>query len=232
MITPRDAACEIVRSKGWLSHTPIWFQRALLDRCRLEQFKAGAPIYSIGDKPRGMFGIVAGCLSISVVREGQGPYTAHFTMPGSWFGAVSAFTRQPRRVGLTATRDTVLLHLPLRAFDEIVKDAPSAWRLFGLVTIGHLHVALGGSDDLMIRNHVKRFVAILLRAGDCRYVNPLGRGPVEIDIKHEDLAHMANVARTTAGAILRKLEADGHLALSYRHISILAPDALRTMLRD
>ena len=31
---------------------------------------------------------------------------------------------------------------------------------------------------------------------------------------------------------LRKLEADGHLALSYRRIILLAPDALRKMLRD
>jgi hypothetical protein len=41
---------------------------------------------------------------------------------------------------------------------------------------------------------------------------------------------MANIARTTAGAILRKLESDGHIALSYRRITILAPDALRKML--
>jgi CRP-like cAMP-binding protein len=51
-------------------------------------------------------------------------------------------------------------------------------------------------------------------------------------MNHEDLAHMANVARTTAGAILRKLEADGYLALSYRRIRVKAPDALRSMLRD
>ena len=232
MIILRDAACEVVRSKGWLSHTPASFQRAVLERCRLEKFKAGTPIYSIGDKPRGMYGISAGCVSISLVPAEQGPYTAHFSTPGNWFGEVSAFTRQPQRVGLTAARDTVLLHLPLRAFNEIVSKDPSAWRLFGLVTIGHLHTAMGGSDDLMIRNHVKRFVAILLRAGDCRHVSPQGRCPVEIDINHEDLAHMANVARTTAGAILRKLEADGHLALAYRRISILAPDALRTLLLD
>jgi hypothetical protein len=43
---------------------------------------------------------------------------------------------------------------------------------------------------------------------------------------------MANVARTTAGAILRELEAKGHVALSYRRIDILAPDALRRNLRD
>jgi len=43
---------------------------------------------------------------------------------------------------------------------------------------------------------------------------------------------IANVARTTAGTILRKLESNGHVTLSYRRINILAPDALRMMLRD
>jgi CRP/FNR family cyclic AMP-dependent transcriptional regulator len=231
MILRQHAACEVARTRGWLSHTPTWFQRAVLDRCRLEQFRAGAPIYSIGDKPRGMYGIIAGCLGVSVARGEQGHYTAHFAMPGSWFGEVSAFTRQPQRVGLTATRDSELLHLPLRAIDEIFKRNPAACRWFGLVAIEHLDLAIGGSDDLMIRDHVKRFVAVLLRLANCRNISPRDGLPIEIDVSHEDLAHMANVARTTAGAILRKLEADGHLALSYRRISILAPDALRETLR-
>lgn len=226
------AARDVVRRQGWLRQTPTAFQCAVLDRCRLERFKAGVTIYSIGDKPGGMFGIASGCIGISMAPQERGPYTAHLATPGSWFGQASAFTRQPRMVGLVATRDTELLHLPLRAIDEIVKRDPSAWRLFGLITIDHLNVAIGGSDDLMIRDHTKRFVAVLLRIGNCRLVSPRKRGPIEIDMNHEDLAHMANVARTTAGAILRRLEADGHLALSYRRISILAPDALREMLRD
>jgi CRP-like cAMP-binding protein len=179
-----------------------------------------------------MFGIVAGCLGISVARGEQGHYAALFARPGSWFGEVSAITRQPQRAGLTATRDAELLHLPLRAIDEIIRRDPAAWRFFGLVTIDHLDLAMGGSDDLMIRDHVKRFVAVLLRLANCRHVSPRDGLPIEVDVSHEDLAHMANVARTTAGAILRKLEADGHLALSYRRISILAPDELRGVLRD
>jgi CRP/FNR family cyclic AMP-dependent transcriptional regulator len=232
MIILQRAACEIARSKGWLSHTPSSFQRAVLDRCRLEQYKSGTQIYSIGDKPRGMYGIVAGCLGISVSRGEQGDFIAHFAIPGSWFGEVSAFTREPQRVGLTATRDTELLHLPLRAIDEIVRRDPAAWRLFGLVTIGHLDLAIGGSDDLMMRDHVKRFVAVLLRLADCRHVDPRDGLPIEINVSHEDLAHMANVARTTAGAILRELETEGCLELSYRRMSILTPDALRKKLRD
>jgi CRP/FNR family transcriptional regulator, cyclic AMP receptor protein len=222
---------EVVLSQGWLSHTPLSFRRTVLDRCLLERFKAGTQVYAVGDEPGGMYGIVSGGLGISIAPGERGPYTAHFAMPGTWFGEAAAITRQPRRVGLTATRDSELLHLRLRAIDEIVRLDPSAWRLFALVTIGHLDMAIGGSDDLMIRDHVQRFVAVLLRIGNCRRVTPRGC-EIEVDMNHEELAYMANVARTTAGAILRKLEADGHLALSYRRIRILAPDTLRAMLRD
>jgi len=197
-----------------------------------EHFKAGTHVYSIGDEPGGIFGLVSGGLSVSIAPGERGPYIAHFAAPGTWFGEGSAITRQPRRIGLTATRDSDLLHLPLHAIDEIVRRDPSAWRLFALVTIAHLDVAIGGSDDLMIRDHVQRFVAVLLRLGSCRRVSPEDGRAVEVDMNHEDLAYMANIARTTAGVILRKLEADGHLALSYRRIKILAPDALRAMLRD
>jgi len=217
-------------SQGWLSHTPPAFRRAVLDRCLLEHFKAGTSVYSVGDKPGGMFGIVSGCLGVSMAPGEEGPYTAHFAMPGNWFGQAAAFTRRPRTIGLIATRKTELLHLPLWAIDEIVKRNPAAWRLFGLVTLDHLDLAMKGAEDLMIRNHVKRFVAVLLRNGGCRYSDPRDGPPVEVDINHADLAHMANVSRTTAGAILRELEADGHLTLSYRCIGILAPAALRKIL--
>jgi CRP-like cAMP-binding protein len=227
-----EAACELVSNRGWLRHTPVPFRRAVLERCRLQQFAAGTPVYSIGDEPGGMYGVVSGALGISVAPGEHGPYTAHLAMSGAWFGEAAAFTRRPRMVGLTATRDTELLHLPLHAIDDIVRRDPGAWRYFGLITIGQLDIAIGASDDLMTRDHFSRFVAVLLRFANCRHVSPRNGLPVDIDISHDDLAHMANVARTTAGAILRKLEADGHLALSYRCISILAPDALRKMLCD
>jgi len=82
------------------------------------------------------------------------------------------------------------------------------------------------------RSHVKRFVAVLLRLGNCRHVSPRNHRPMEIDMSHEDLAYLANLSRTSAGAILRRLQAEGHLTMSYGRISILAPDALRSMLRN
>ncbi|WP_456777087.1 Crp/Fnr family transcriptional regulator [Bradyrhizobium sp. USDA 4369] len=196
------------------------------------RFGANKPVYAVGDEPGGLFGLVEGGLGISIAPRELGPYTAHFAMPGTWFGEGAVFTRQPRRVGLTTTRPTTMLHLPLHSVDEIIGCDPAAWRSLGLLTLEHLDLAMGGSDDLMIRNHVKRFVAVLLRLGDCRIANLENGQAIEVDLNHEDIAYMANVARTTAGAILRKLESNGHVTLSYRRICILAPDRLRKMLRD
>lgn len=221
----------IVSREGWLSFTPPPFRQTVLDRCTLQALKAGATIYSVGDPPGGMYGLVRGNLALSIAPGERGPYVAHFARPGAWFGEAAAFTEQPRRIGLAVTRDSKLLHLSLAAIHEIVAADPGAWRFFGLAAIAHNDVAIGGADDLLIRNHVKRSVAVLLRLGGCRYLTPPAAAPIEVDVSQEDFAAMTNTARTTAGAVLRALEASGAVRVTYRRVSILAPDKLREMLQ-
>src|SRR5271165_7376131 len=224
-------AHEIVARQGWLSLAPPRFSQAVLDRCRLRVFKAGARVYSVGDPPGGMYGLLRGNVALSIAPGERGPYVvAHFAKPGAWFGEAAALTEQPRRIGLAVTRDSELLHLPLHAIREIVAADPGAWRFFGLAAIAHYDVAVGAADDLLIRDHVKRSVAVLLRLGGCRYLTPEGAQPIEVDVSQEDFATMTNLARTTAGTVLRKLEADGHVKVTYRRVRILAPDELRVML--
>ncbi len=223
-------AHDIVSREGWLSYVPPPFRKTVLDRCKLQAFKAGATIYSVGDPPGGMFGLVRGNLALSIAPGERGPYVAHFARPGTWFGEAAAFTEQSRRIGLAVTRESKLLHLPLPAIREIVAADPGAWRFFGLAAIAHYDVAIGAADDLLIRDHVKRAIAVLLRLGGCRRQTPPGASPIEIDVSQEDFAAMTNLARTTAGTVLRTLEASGHVKVSYRRVRILASDALRAML--
>ena len=227
-----EAARKIVSANGWLSWTPPAFQQEVLDRCRLQNFKAGQAIYNVGDPPGGMYGLVAGGLGIAIAPGERGPYFAHLARPGTGFGEAAAITRQPRLIGLSATRDAQLLHLPLAQIDEITTRNPAAWRLFALVLVGHVEMAIGACDDLMLRDHVKRCVATLLRLAGCRRASPADLAPVEIEFTQEDLASLANVARTTVGSVLRQLETLGHIEQSYRRIRLLSPEALRAMLRD
>jgi CRP-like cAMP-binding protein len=229
---PIEAARKIVSDNGWLSQTPPSFQSAVLDRCRLQSFKRGQAIYMAGDPPGGMFGLVSGGVGISIAPGESGPYFAHLGRPGTWFGEVAAILRQPRRVGLTATRNAKMLYLPIEKIDEIVARDSNAWRLFALVTVNHLEMAIGACDDLMLRDHVKRCIATVLRLGGCRNASPASGAPVEIDARQDEIATLANVARATAGLVLRELETKGLIENAYRRIRILAPDALRAMLRD
>jgi hypothetical protein len=41
----RDAAYEVVSTRGWLSLTPAAFRGAVLERCQLQEFGAGVPVY-------------------------------------------------------------------------------------------------------------------------------------------------------------------------------------------
>jgi CRP-like cAMP-binding protein len=222
----------IVSRQGWLSYAPPSFRRAVLDRCKLASFSAGGAMFSVGDPPGGMYGLVAGSFAISIAPREGGPYVAHFAQPGTWFGEAAAFTKQPRRISLGVTRDSEVLHLPLPAIREIVATDPGRWRFFGLAAIAHNEDAVGAADDLLIRGYFKRSVAVLLRLGSCRYRTPRSAEPIEVDVSQEDFAKMINLARTTAGTVLRKLEADGHIDVSYRRVRILAPDALRMLLES
>jgi CRP/FNR family transcriptional regulator, cyclic AMP receptor protein len=223
-------AREIVARQGWLSRTPAPFRQQVLDRTQLQDLKAGDGIYSVGDPPGGMYGLVSGGLAISIAPGERGPLLAHFVQPGTWLGEAAAFTEQARQIGLTVTRDTQVLHLPLHSICEIVALDPGAWRFFGLAAIAQNSGAIGAADDLLIRDHVKRCIAVLLRLGGCRIAVPPASMPIDVDVNQQGLATMSNLSRTTAGSILRRFEASGHLEVSYRHIRILAPDALRAML--
>lgn len=225
------AACDAVINAGWLAQTPEWFRQAVLSRCTRKIYGAGETVYSIGDPPGGMYGIVSGSLAVFIAPHENGPLLIHVARPGSWFGEGPALTGQPRAIGLKATRETVLLHLPLPAIYEITTADPGAWKFFTLVPLAHARNLVGALDDMMIRNPTKRVIAILLRLGGCRIVTePNIRGPIEIDTSQEDLARIANLARTTVGPILRELESLGLIEVQYRCVHLDAPDRLRAML--
>ena len=220
----------IVSREGWLGYVPPPFRKIVLDLCKFQAVEAGATIYSVGESAGRHDGLVRGNLALSIAPGERGPYVAHFIRPGTWFGEVAALLEQPRRVGLAATRDSKVLHLPQNAIREILTAEPGVWRFFFLATVAHYDVAIGAADDLMIRDHVKRSIAVLLRLGGCRLRTPPGAEPIEVDVSQEDFVAMTNLSRNTAGTVLRRLEADGHIEVSYRRMRIVAPDTLRTLL--
>ena len=232
MIGP-DAARGLLRNEGWLSHTPERFRDAVLSKATLKRYAAGATIVTVGEEPRGLFGLAEGGLRVAIAPADSGPLFAHFFQPGSWFGEVPALTGQHYVVALAAARETTLLHLSNHALNDILREDPSCWRYLGQLAVTHLETAMGLVADLMRRDHTKRFTAILMQLAGCRNSVRAGTAsPVDIDFSQEDLATIANLARTTVNGILNQLQENRIVDLSYRRIRILDPEKMRTMIAD
>ncbi len=228
MRTARDIAAR----GGWLSQTPPSFRKAILDRASLQSFSPGETIYVVGAPPGGIYGMISGGVRLAAAAGELGPFITHYFRPGSWLGEGPIITDGPRMIGLNAAKETELLHVPLSSLRELLNQDPVFWRWFALLAFEHERTAVSAVADLMIRDHVRRLVAVLLRLADARTKTPEGDTRIEVEASQSDLATMANVARTTANATLRKLASAGHVKVTYSRIRVVNPDSLRAMLTE
>lgn len=225
-----DDAREIAETRGWLSQTPEDFRRAVLNRVSLQAYRPGQSIYSIDDPPGGMYGLVSGSVKITVAPGDDVPVLAHVMTPGTWSGYGPAVTGCSRIAGLSAGRNCQALFLPLHAINEIAARDPLTWRYIAALVLSDLKISVGAMDDLMIRDEFRRMIAVLLRAGGFRHGGGSEKGPVWLDLSQSELAAMSNLARSTAGTFLHRLEAEGQIQTRYGQIGVLAPEALRARL--
>jgi CRP-like cAMP-binding protein len=225
-----EEAKDFAATHGWLAMTSQDFRRAVLDRATPQAFRFGETVYSIGDPPGGLYGLVAGTFKISLAPGDDGPFPGHILTPGRWTGYGPAITGGSRIIGVDAGRNCQALFLPLHSLNEMLARDPVWWRYLALLALLDTQLATGGLDDLVIRDEYRRFLAVLLRNGGCRYGFSAIDKPVWIDINQTELAFMCNLSRTTAGGFLRRLEAQGHIEIGYGQIGILAPQALLAQL--
>ena len=231
-ITTEAEAKDVMRRSGWLAQTPEPFQANLLGRCRVLKIEAGQHVYGLDDPPGGIYGLASGSIAVSMAPQERGPYFAHLMGIGSWFGLAAAMQGHSRLVGMTATRASTVLLLPVIEFNALVNENPGAWRFFTVMALMNAAIATNAADDLLIRDTSRRCIATLLRLAGLRR----GTGAVhafrEVDVTQEELAYLSNLSRNATGLLLRDMEKRGHLNLAYRSIRILNADALLEFVRS
>lgn len=207
-------------------------RQAFLEKIVVQRIKQGETVYRLGDPAGGIYFIVHGGIRVEIATGAQNTFIAHYVPKGHWFGEPSALTGQPRMVGVIAAQDSELLHIGLTHLNQVTAAYPEVLRLLAGITQMYLRTAIGAIADLIIRDTDVRFIAILMRLAGIRDVDaPVGQ--FEVFFSQEEIAAMANVARTTANAILRKLEDSGVIEITYRRIVIIDPARLRArMLQD
>ena len=131
------------------------------------------------------------------------PALGHIHGPGTWFGEVESILEIDSYVQMEADAGTNLCRIELRKFRDIAAGCPKLWEAITRLTAYNLWLATQGSPPLD-----------------------------SIRASQQEIADLANVARTTASKILNEMQDSGMLRLDYGRIAILDEENLTAMLAE
>jgi CRP-like cAMP-binding protein len=197
----------------------------ILRSCSVHDIPGQTYLHHVADDPGGMWCLAEGALSVEFAPGVRDLQTSYLLLPPIWVGEGGVITGNPRSVGFSTTRRSILLHLPLPRFFAIAKDDPTIWRWVAKVQKLNFERAIRMTDALMVRGSEARVTTVLLQLGG--QIGPDADRPRELDLTQAQLAAIANVSRSALSPILQALSAKGTIELGHRTITILDPAALR-----
>jgi len=211
----------------WFKQLPATLQDSLLHLARPVSLEAGACLFQRGDPPCGLYAVLDGAIRIGAVSaQGKEAVLTLIEAP-HWFGEICLFDDQPRTHDAYAEGATHLLRVPQGALVKLLDAQPHYWREFALLMSHKLRLAFVALEQQSLMSAAPRVAYRLLQIA-------AGYGEVEgarrvLQLSQEQLALMLALSRQTTNQILKALEQDGVLRLSYGEIEILDPARLALM---
>ncbi len=217
---------ELLRAGRWFGNLPDDFQRKLLEAGVVRKLPKGGWLFARGDDPSGLFAALDGGFRITAAAPSGKELLLALVEPPMWFGEIAVFDGLPRTHDAVAAEKSVVLHVPAQALDLILDGEPRYWRDLGLLVASKLRLTFLAMEDSAVLPIADRLARRLLMAVE-RYGEWHDRTSRVVDLRQEQLATMLSTSRQTVNQLLKELEGQGVVRLSYRHIEILDLDRLR-----
>lgn len=201
-------------------------RRVVLASARRRRFARGEVVFHEADLADTVHVVAEGRLAARRSTPAGDTVTFSILGPGDTFGEMALLGSQPRRTStVVALQPAVTLSLGFAEVDRLRAAHPSVERQ--LVAMLAQRVSRL-SDHLLEALHVpadERIVRRLLEVCD-RYDGADAAGSVVVPLTQEAVGDLAGAARPTTNRVLRRLEADGILALHRGSIEVLDRAAL------
>ncbi|MGH0217695.1 MULTISPECIES: Crp/Fnr family transcriptional regulator [Sinorhizobium] len=215
----REKAEQVMRRGPWLASMTEPFRTELLRHAHLQKFAPDQVVYRHGDAVGGMYGLVAGSLTINSAPPDAASRLIHLGMPGAWTGEGPFLTGQPRRVELRALGGAWMMHVPLDALEQMMARDPGVSRAIAMNTVFTVDVLLRIIHDLQKRDVGRRIASVLQRAS---WV-----GDMPIPLSQTDLGIMANASRQQVNTAMQRFARAGWVSYTYRSVTVSNSQALR-----
>lgn len=222
-----EAERRILRS-GWLADQSEDLRGAVLKASRLVRYPSGEFVFSAGDGEGGVYGVVAGGVGIYIPSGAGDMVLAHVLRCGVWFGYGPLVQGRERRLSFSLVEPSLLVHMPLASAQEIAGRSPLHQRAMLSVSEYGMDVAIRIIETLLIRGADRRIASTLLRVAPPR---DGGESSAEVRLTQSQLGEMANAERQVVNRVLKRLEAEGWIRVSYGRIEIADGAALEDFAR-
>ncbi|MEX5560853.1 Crp/Fnr family transcriptional regulator [Pseudomonas rhodesiae] len=209
----------------WFRHLPGDLQRSLLAAARLRTLAAGQWLFKRGDPPCGLYAVLDGAVRISAVNAQGKEAVLSLVETPYWFGEICLFDGLPRTHDALAMGPCTLLHVPQAAMLALLEHQPVYWREIALLMSHKLRLSLINIEQMSLMPASARLAHRLLMIAE-------GYGEIEqarreLQLPQEDLAAMLGLSRQTINSLLKSLEQQGIIGLSYGAIKVLDLPGLR-----
>lgn len=208
----------------WFAALPQALRDVLLAMAQVQRLDAGQRLFRRGDKPSGLYAVVEGAVRIGAVSETGKEALLTLVEPPYWFGEISLFDGLPRTHDAFAESASTLLLLPQAELLALLERQPQHWRDFALLMSHKLRLAFLALEDMSLLPAAPRLARRLLLIAE-----NYGEGEPRqvLHLAQEQLALMLSLSRQTTNQILKELEAQGIVRLTYGEIEILDLQRLR-----
>jgi len=225
---PRRAALE---RNPWFTSMPRAQRDALVGAAELIHVRRGAMIFRQGDPIQaagaGFYGLVAGTIKISSLRQDGREAILAVLEPGNWFGEITLIDGSPRTHDATALEALDLLVVSPEAFARQMRDVVFS-NAIGAMLAARVRMLYGLAEDATLRSLRARVAhrLLVLARGDATQSVHLRHS---LQLPQEALAMMLGVTRQTLSKELNALAGEGVVALGYGRIELLSLDALQRL---
>ena len=175
----------------------------------------------------GFYGLAAGTIKISTLRQDGREAILAMLEPGNWFGEITLIDGSPRTHDATALSALDLLVVPPEAFALQMRDVVFANAIAALLAarVRGLYSMMEDATLRGLRARVARRLLGLAR-GDATQSAELRRS---VSLPQEALAMMLGITRQTLSKELNVLAGEGIVGLGYGRIELLSLERLQQL---
>ena len=211
----------VLMTYDWFSALPEAIQADVRAHARKCVLAPGERLFSRGDKPDGMYGVLEGSVRVSGISPEGREIILDFYGPGSWFGEVSALNGLSRGHDAEAYVPTTLLHVSADDLEQLVATHSAFSRALLRLEAQRLHVLLAALEQYSVQSIEQRLASRLLMLAGPYGVSSAQGLKIELHLPQETLAQLVGVTRQRINQILKDWQHEGLIDHQYGQVTLL-----------